>query len=93
MVDLDPGGQVHVQRSPRRVTERVLGEELRLDREPVEDARQRAFPGGANRPLGFLQRHQAPAPSGGFPSEVSGSTTAAMLAAAPATAGRRFVGP
>src|SRR4051794_15775212 len=91
MVELHPRGPVHVQRPPRRVAQRILGEQLRLDREAVEGAPKRPFPGGADRSVGLAQGHQGPAASGGsapqdsksrINSLVSASCTAAMLAAA-----------
>ena len=69
VVELHSRGPVHEQRPPGRVAQRVVGEQLRVDREPVDDAGERPFPRGPDRAFGFAQRHQAPAPSRGFPPE------------------------
>jgi len=47
MVELDPGRPEHVKRPPGRIAERVVGEEVGFDHEPVEGAGERPAPRSA----------------------------------------------
>ena len=47
MVELDSGRPEHVERPPGRIAERVVGEEVGFDHEPVEGAGERPAPRSA----------------------------------------------
>ena len=56
VIVLDAGRAVDVERAPRRVPERVGGEQLRVDEQPVERPGQGTLPGRARRAVDLLQR-------------------------------------
>ena len=64
VVELDAGRAVDVQRPPRRVAERVAGQRLGLDHEPVERAVQRPLPRRARRPFDLADHARSGVGSG-----------------------------
>ncbi len=56
VIVLDAGRAVDVERAPRRIPERVGGEELGVDEQPVERAGEGTLPGRARRAVHRLQR-------------------------------------
>ena len=59
VVELDAGRPVDVQRPPRGVAERVVGEQLGLDHQAVERAVQRALPRSAGGTFDLVQSHSS----------------------------------
>ena len=65
VVALDAGRAVDVERAAGRVAERVVGEHVGLDDEPVERPVHRPLPGSAGGALDLAQAHAAPAARSG----------------------------
>ena len=57
MVELDTRRAVDVERPASRIPERVLGQNVGLDRELIEHSSERARPGRACGAFDFSQRH------------------------------------